>query len=446
MSSSVMSNTLQITSTSTSSGSASPSEAKLFHLQDTTFDSSLSDDIFDSSFSFMIPDSSNMEYYIASPDGRRSPAPEQQDEPHNTGDHTQNREERVNGAEPNPDNSNHFSLSPLTMQDPHTIFGQGHSGPESTSAPYSSYPPYAMTYDYMHSSASNSVHASPAHASFFHPYRSSATGDFARNPRSPPRSPALSSSPHGSINSNRLSFGAYTSVSPSLVSPHSMAGGQLSDTSPNHPYMYQLPLTYGTPLTSMSNLSNVSPSGPGLSMVAGFPCPTHPQPQQESPFAKGRAPTRPRPTRVNTRKIKQEEDDESDIEEDNVDHNRGGGGLGLSAAADDKGDRVPVSSKREDVRKARIESEQRRRDELREGFRRLKDALPVTNQRASKVSLLDRAVAHIQSIESANRYLLAELEKSNTDCTKLREIVHSEMVLRQRTASNSPNSQGARPQ
>lgn len=46
--------------------------------------------------------------------------------------------------------------------------------------------------------------------------------------------------------------------------------------------------------------------------------------------------------------------------------------------------------RREEIRRQRIESEQRRRDELRDGYRRLKDALPVSNQKSSKVSLLDR--------------------------------------------------------
>lgn len=45
---------------------------------------------------------------------------------------------------------------------------------------------------------------------------------------------------------------------------------------------------------------------------------------------------------------------------------------------------------RMDVRRARIESEQRRRDLLREGFKTLKDVLPSSGQRASKSSLLDR--------------------------------------------------------
>jgi len=49
-------------------------------------------------------------------------------------------------------------------------------------------------------------------------------------------------------------------------------------------------------------------------------------------------------------------------------------------------------SRREEIRRQRIESEQRRRDELRDGYRRLKDALPVSNQKSSKVSLLDRGM------------------------------------------------------
>ena len=49
-----------------------------------------------------------------------------------------------------------------------------------------------------------------------------------------------------------------------------------------------------------------------------------------------------------------------------------------------------VSKRREEVRKQRIESEQTRCDELRDGYRRLKDVLPVSNQKSSKVSLLDR--------------------------------------------------------
>lgn len=53
--------------------------------------------------------------------------------------------------------------------------------------------------------------------------------------------------------------------------------------------------------------------------------------------------------------------------------------------------------RREEIRRQRIESEQRRRDELRDGYRRLKDALPVSNQKSSKVSLLDRGKCPVHS-------------------------------------------------
>ncbi|EKC97458.1 hypothetical protein A1Q2_08195 [Trichosporon asahii var. asahii CBS 8904] len=50
-----------------------------------------------------------------------------------------------------------------------------------------------------------------------------------------------------------------------------------------------------------------------------------------------------------------------------------------------------------DTRTARIQSEQRRRNELRDGFERLRKALPATFQRCSKTVLLERAVTHIEA-------------------------------------------------
>ena len=49
-----------------------------------------------------------------------------------------------------------------------------------------------------------------------------------------------------------------------------------------------------------------------------------------------------------------------------------------------------ANTRKEATRRQRIEAEQRRRDELRDGYARLKDALPVSNQKSSKVSLLER--------------------------------------------------------
>jgi hypothetical protein len=42
------------------------------------------------------------------------------------------------------------------------------------------------------------------------------------------------------------------------------------------------------------------------------------------------------------------------------------------------------------IRRQHIETEQRRRDELRNGYHRLKEALPESNQKGSKCSFLDR--------------------------------------------------------
>lgn len=49
-------------------------------------------------------------------------------------------------------------------------------------------------------------------------------------------------------------------------------------------------------------------------------------------------------------------------------------------------------TRKEATRRQRIEAEQRRRDELRDGYAKLKDVLPVSNQKSSKVSLLERGL------------------------------------------------------
>jgi len=70
---------------------------------------------------------------------------------------------------------------------------------------------------------------------------------------------------------------------------------------------------------------------------------------------------------------------------------------------------------REEIRRQRIESELRRRDELRDSYRRLKDALPVSNQKSSKVSLLDRATTHI-------KYLEMRLQQAENETARLRQV------------------------
>ncbi|EKM61475.1 uncharacterized protein PHACADRAFT_248112 [Phanerochaete carnosa HHB-10118-sp] len=95
--------------------------------------------------------------------------------------------------------------------------------------------------------------------------------------------------------------------------------------------------------------------------------------------------------------------------------------------SDNDDDFNPTSSamsndmRREEIRRQRIESEQRRRDELRDGYRRLKDALPVSNQKSSKVSLLDRATTHIRYLEMTQQQLQTRLQQAESETARLRQ-------------------------
>ncbi|THH02353.1 hypothetical protein EW026_g509 [Hermanssonia centrifuga] len=84
--------------------------------------------------------------------------------------------------------------------------------------------------------------------------------------------------------------------------------------------------------------------------------------------------------------------------------------------------------RREEIRRQRIESEQRRRDELRDGYRRLKDALPVSNQKSSKVSLLDRATTHIRYLEVTQQQLQTRLAQAEAETARLRHVNEALML------------------
>ncbi|QRV78328.1 helix loop helix DNA-binding domain protein [Ceratobasidium sp. AG-Ba] len=57
----------------------------------------------------------------------------------------------------------------------------------------------------------------------------------------------------------------------------------------------------------------------------------------------------------------------------------------------------------QDIRLQQIEAEQRRRNNLRTGFARLKDALPTSHKKCSKVILLERATTYIAHLEAQLR-------------------------------------------
>ncbi|TFK41910.1 hypothetical protein BDQ12DRAFT_346099 [Crucibulum laeve] len=87
-----------------------------------------------------------------------------------------------------------------------------------------------------------------------------------------------------------------------------------------------------------------------------------------------------------------------------------------------------ADSRRETIRKQRIESEQRRRDELRDGYARLKDTLPPSNQKSSKVSLLDRATGHIKYLETVKGQLEMRLKTAEAEVHRLRNVNEALML------------------
>jgi hypothetical protein len=103
-----------------------------------------------------------------------------------------------------------------------------------------------------------------------------------------------------------------------------------------------------------------------------------------------------------------------------------------------------ADSRRETIRKQRIESEQRRRDELRDGYARLKDTLPASNQKSSKVSLLDRATSHLRYLDTVRDQLENRLKAAEAEVHRLRSVNEALMLNTTRHAmgSNGPSSVG----
>lgn len=87
-----------------------------------------------------------------------------------------------------------------------------------------------------------------------------------------------------------------------------------------------------------------------------------------------------------------------------------------------------VDPRREAVRRQRIESEQKRRDELRDGYARLKSTLPSINQKSSKVTLLDRAASHIKYLDAVRNRLEAQLKAADDEVNRLRNVNEALML------------------
>jgi hypothetical protein len=122
-----------------------------------------------------------------------------------------------------------------------------------------------------------------------------------------------------------------------------------------------------------------------------------------------------RPSRRGSIRKPKEEDDFSDFEEDED--------FAPHTAGDGKPER-----RREDIRKQRIESEQRRRDELREGYNRLKQALPPSNQKSSKASILERATVCITDLNQKTSSLASRVEELEAELRRVRVLNETLML------------------
>lgn len=103
------------------------------------------------------------------------------------------------------------------------------------------------------------------------------------------------------------------------------------------------------------------------------------------------------------------DDDDEDEDDDEFKPNSGD----LSGTGDDR---------KETVRKQRIESEQKRRDDLRDGYSRLKEILPASSQKSSKVVLLERATTQIKYLDTTKTQLERRLEEAEAEMRRLRRI------------------------
>jgi hypothetical protein len=212
-------------------------------------------------------------------------------------------------------------------------------------------------------------------------------------------------------------------------------------------YTFSSP-SFAAPPSPPTDLGNISPpmlsynlSGAELSSDAlpsgrlsrsGAHSPNYatvPRSQRFNPIAvpANRPATRAQHRRKTSRSTTQDDSEDEDDEEF-----KPGGSIATADASRD--------SRRETVRKQRIESEQRRRDELREGYARLKETLPASNQKASKVSILDRAVSHIKYLEAVKEQLEVRLKGADHEVHRLRNVNEALMLNRAGAATLGPTA------
>jgi hypothetical protein len=236
----------------------------------------------------------------------------------------------------------------------------------------------------------------------------------------PPQSPSFgvtiglppSASPQA-FNSLNLSggLGDYTYSSPAFSASSPARPYTPPDGAAISPPSLTYPLSAGE-LSSDGMASGRHSRGSGShSPPANIPYPaTVPRSHRFNPIV---APTTRASVRAHRRRSSRSNEDSDEEDDDFQPANLSAGG---------------ADSRRETIRKQRIESEQRRRDELRDGYARLKDTLPASNQKSSKVSLLDRATGHIRYLETVKEQLELRLKSAEAEVHRLRNVNEALML------------------
>ncbi|KAG9098699.1 hypothetical protein FS749_003186 [Ceratobasidium sp. UAMH 11750] len=70
-----------------------------------------------------------------------------------------------------------------------------------------------------------------------------------------------------------------------------------------------------------------------------------------------------------------------------------------------------------------VESERRRRNDMRECFARLKDVLPASAEKCSKIGLLERATSHVRDLQNTLRQAQDKLIAYEVEVTRLRRMI-----------------------
>ncbi|KAL9557697.1 hypothetical protein MBANPS3_001244 [Mucor bainieri] len=92
-------------------------------------------------------------------------------------------------------------------------------------------------------------------------------------------------------------------------------------------------------------------------------------------------------------------------------------------------------------RQIHIQSEQKRRAQIKDGFEDLRNELPsCLNKKMSKVALLHRTVQHIQHLKNTQMTILAELERLVGENDQLRKFQENVLQKQQQSMYSTSNS------